>query len=185
MQPTSSSSCFCRHKATGETGWDVPPGGCAAAPQLFHAPTAEGVAHAGVSEVIVRCEQGAYKWAQCRHPTAHTFFSHIRDEKAAVKCHIATAAHADIELLSRGSVVGTRCLDASTIERCFTDVGGCGAYGASVANAASQRLVLSRSACWNGIQAQLRSFFTGCAAATALASPTSRTACPNCGTRML
>ena len=101
-------------------------GGCAAAVQLFHAQTAEGVPHAGVSEVIVRCEQGAHKWAQCRHPTAHTFFSHIWDEKAAAKCHIATAVHADMELLSRGSVVGVRCLDASTSERCFTDLGGCG-----------------------------------------------------------
>jgi len=76
---------------------------------------------AGVSQLIVLSNQDAYNWAQNRHPTAHTFFLDIRDEKAFAECRIATAVRADIELMSRDSILGFEYLDPSAIELSFTD----------------------------------------------------------------
>jgi len=74
-----------------------------------------------VSEVIVLTEQGAFNWAQLRHPTAHTLLFDIRKKEAYDICHISNSVHIDIELLSKGDPAMIDCLDSSTIERSFTN----------------------------------------------------------------
>ena len=74
-----------------------------------------------VSEVIVLSDQGAYNWAQFRHPTVNTLFFDVRGKKAYDSCHISNSVHVDIGLLSKGDPALIDRLDLSIIERSFTN----------------------------------------------------------------